>query len=345
MSRRKLKAVALIGFGAIAALAAAKAVSHARNPDGWHGGGMGGWRAERFGQFENDPTGAGGPRGLRQHWSGITKEDFDARTRERFARLDRNSDGVIDRTELEAGFAALAERMGRGRGAEGAGPGGGPRAGGPRTDGPMHRLDTNRDGKLTRDEMLAGVRKRFAEADLDGDGKITDADLPPLMRGRNAIAEAREGAGSGMGPGRGRRMGGGGGMGPLGGFAGADTNKDNVITLEEAIAHATRRFDLFDRNKDGVIDQADRDGLRKEMTDYRIQRFMHQFGAKDGKITREQFFARAAQRFAEMDANNDGRITRDDAPGRRGGWRQRFEGGERGDGPRGGPPAPTEQKK
>jgi hypothetical protein len=99
----------------------------------------------------------------------------------------------------------------------------------------------------------------------------------------------------------------------------ADANKDGIITLDEALAAAGRRFDQADRNKDGVIDTADHDAMRKEMTDYRVRRFLHAHGAgPDGKVTREQFFKHAKERFAELDANNDGRIDREDRMGGRG---------------------------
>jgi hypothetical protein len=62
-----------------------------------------------------------------------------------------------------------------------------------------------------------------------------------------------------------------------------------------------------------VLDQADRDAMQKETTAYRVQRFMHNYGAvKDGRVTREQFFKAAKERFAARDVNRDGRIDRDD---------------------------------
>ena len=60
-----------------------------------------------------------------------------------------------------------------------------------------------------------------------------------------------------------------------------------------------------------------REDIRKEGIDYRVKRFVHGFGAdKDGRITREQFNARAAERFAQLDVNGDGRIGRDEIRGR-----------------------------
>jgi Ca2+-binding EF-hand superfamily protein len=280
MSRRKK---ILIAAGAVLALGTVAVVT----ANAYRGHPMG-----HFGFFGEEGHGRWGfGRGS------LTKDEFDGRARERFARIDRNSDGVLDSAEIEA---SLNERMGR------RGPKGGPGAGKMGERMGQHFLamfDDNRDGKASKDEFLGGVRKRFAELDLDNDGRITDADLPPMMRGRNLLS----GPGGGMGRGPG---------GMLGIFREADANKDGVITLDEAMALGEKRFSEHDRNKDGAIDQVDFDALRKEMADYRVKRFIHHFGAdKDGKVTREQFMAKSRERFARMDLNNDGTIARDEMPG------------------------------
>ena len=299
MSRKKvviLVAGALVTLGAIAAVSA----------QGHRGGRLGG---HDLGMDDGAGGGMMGRGGLMQRLRGsISSDEYDTQTRERFARFDKNSDGVIDAAEIEA---ALSQNMDRRRGMMRG------RAGG---QGPGERMiaafDENKDGKVTKDEFQNVIKKRFAEADLNNDGKISDEDLPPMMRGRNALS-----GGAGRGAGMGLGISGGIGDGPGGGMMGflrdADANKDGVITLDEALAAAMKRFDTFDRNKDGVIDKADFDLMRKEMVDYRVKRFIHQFGAdKDGKVTREQFNAKARERFARMDRNGDGKISADEMPGR-----------------------------
>lgn len=306
MSKRKLTLVAsaLIVVGGAAAIAAVghregrmghRGMAHemgdlAQGPGMGHGMGEGRRRMMHGHMTEEGEQGIG--RGWRRSMSA---EDFDTRTRERFARIDKNSDGVIDAAEVEAALGTagargrqFADRM-RGRF--------------------QGRFDTDRDGKVTRQEAMDRVRREFQRMDLDRDGRITDADLPPMMRGRDVL---KGGAG---GP---ARRGGMGGM-MLGRLVEADADKDGVITLDEALAAAGRRFDLADRNKDGAIDNADHDAMRKEMTDYRVRRFLHAHGAgADGKVTREQFFKHAKERFAELDINNDGRIDHQDGLGGRG---------------------------
>ena len=120
------------------------------------------------------------------------------------------------------------------------------------------------------------------------------------------------------------------GGGMMGFVRGADANKDGIITLDEALAHATKQFDTFDRSKDGAVDKADFDLMRKEMADYGVKRFVHQYGGdKDNKVTREQFFAKAKERFARMDFNNDGRIMGNEMPGMGRGMRGEDGGGFR----------------
>jgi len=107
----------------------------------------------------------------------------------------------------------------------------GPR--GPRPD-PLAMADTNKDGVVTREEMLAGVQARFKEMDANHDGKVT----PEEREAFNAAMRARMGG----------RM---------------RTPKD--LTLADEQARATRLFDLVDTNHDGKIDAAERAAAAKRM--------------------------------------------------------------------------------
>lgn len=335
MSRKAI----LIGVGVLALAGGAAAVAAVGEREhgmrmaqlAERGGGMGpGGMMGRPGMGGDEGPGMGRPgmRGGRNDDRGgrwgrgpsMTKDEFDARVRERFARIDKNGDGVIDRAEIETQMATPGQGMRRGMGGQSRGDQGGrgdqagaapgPAPGNQMLQRGLRRFDTNNDGKVTRDEMVAAVRRQFARFDIDGDGRITDADLPPMMRGMNVLkgGDNARGGGFGMAPG---------GM-MLGRLRAADANGDGIITIDEAVAAATRRFDQFDRNKDGTIDQADFDQIRKETTDYRVQRFLARYGAtKDGRITREQFATLAAEQFRLLDSNGDGRVDRDDRGGMR----------------------------
>ncbi len=331
--RRKTKVVAavvLVGLaGAIATVAAQGHRdwrSYRFDRDGFHGGGMG--LGVGPGTGMGDGQGGGmqgadmaGRRGM--FGRDLSKDEFDGRLRERFARLDKNGDNVLDASEIEA---AMSDQMRRRRSGDG--------AGGPVPNTPalamLRRLGADKDGKLTRQAFLDRIKAQFADADLDNDGRITDADLPPMLRGRGLITTENL---------KTSRL-------PLFRFLGDVEARDGAVTFDAVSASATRRFDRMDRNKDGVVDQTDFDALRKDMTEYQIKRFVHRYGAdKDGKVTKEQFFAKESQRFAEADINGDGVVDRTESGGRPGfgqRMRERFMGRPRGQdgGPERGPMSP-----
>jgi Ca2+-binding EF-hand superfamily protein len=164
---------------------------------------------------------------------------------------------------------------------------------------------------MTKSEYLDEVRRRFALVDLDSNGRITDADLPPIMRGRDVLSRL---AGEPIPAMRSHRHGFGQGL-QLGFLRGAKVDKDGGISLDEAIRVAGERFDRMDRNKDGTLDRADREAFTKEMIDYRVKRVLHRFGATaEGRITRAQAFKVAGEMFDRLDRNKDGKISRDEHP-------------------------------
>ena len=271
---------------------------------------------------------ATGPRGEHGHWGGqrsLTADEYDTRTRERFARIDKNSDGVIDKTEIEAALKA-GDGGRRGSRPEGGMAGGndGQRA------AQFLKQFGDKDGKVTKDAFLTEAKRRFAELDLNNDGKITDDDLPPMLRGRGILK-----AGGAAMPGRR------GGMDRRLGEMRAAANADGVVTLDAFLAAETKRFDSLDRNKDGVVDKADFELMRAEMVDYGVRRFLHSYGADaDGKITRDQFYKVAKERFARLDRRGEGKIEFGPPEGGspRGRWFGRERGGPTDGSERGGPP-------
>ncbi len=298
MSKKKVLIVAAALVAGGAAIAISAPGDRGQGPGGGPGGGMG-W-------FQGEGRPGMGPFAGR-FGREMTREAFDEKVREQFARFDLNSDGVIDVSEIEAALAKHAQnRRGfRDRRAD--------------KDGTA-KGETRRDRSTTKSEYLDEVRRRFAQLDLDNDGRITDADLPPPMRGRGILSRLANEQGRGMM--RGQRH------GPrLGFLRGAQVDKDGAIPLDEVIKVAGERFDRMDRNHDGKLDRADREMARTEMTDYRVKRILHRFGSTDGKITREQAFKVAGEMFDRLDRNKDGVISRDERP--RGWDRHRGHAGER----------------
>ena len=140
------------------------------------------------------------------------------------------------------------------------------------------RLDTNRDGALTRQEAQAGrqamrgkrdgrrfgqagqMRQRdpnaaFARFDLNRDGVINRQEFAQVHAQRQQRRAAGLNRGQrGMGFGLGGRM-----------FEMADANRDGRVTIQEATAAAYRRFDQTDLNRDGVVTREERQQSRTRM--------------------------------------------------------------------------------
>jgi len=132
---------------------------------------------------------------------------------------------------------------------------------------PAPKGDTNGDGVMTRDEAMAQADARFDRMDANKDGKLTADEMRPRrpMGGPDAASPPPPPADGSTPPtgagGRGERM-----------FARLDTNGDGAIDREEFRAQAAQRFDRMDTNKDGKIDAAERQAARDAMGQMRGRR-------------------------------------------------------------------------
>ena len=125
------------------------------------------------------------------------------------------------------------------------GPPPGPR--GERGPGMMFdRIDANKDGRVTWEEAWAYVQARFAAADTDKDGRLTQAEMAAArpMGGHHGRPGGR--AEGGPPPGMRERM-----LGMM--FRGLDANRDGFVTLDEARPMAEARFRAMDANGDGAV--------------------------------------------------------------------------------------------
>lgn len=163
------------------------------------------------------------------------------------------------------------------------------------------KLDTNKDGAVTREEATSARDKMRAEMharnferlDANKDGSISRAEFDdahkappapipaPMGAGDHDHAMPAPGGADGMGAGHGmmghHKMGHG-GMGGMMGmrmFERADANKDGKVTLAEATAQALAHFDEVDTNKDGQLAPEERRAFHAKMGGLRGKHDMH----------------------------------------------------------------------
>jgi Ca2+-binding EF-hand superfamily protein len=137
---------------------------------------------------------------------------------------------------------------------------------GARGEGHFARLDTDGDGRITRDEWTAAKLDRFEAADLDGDGRVTPEEMREVGQAWKAkIAAKRQADGEGSDRAterRHHRRGHHAKMGKLI-FKRLDANQDGAISRDEAQAAANRFFDKLDADGDGALTQEEmREGFR-----------------------------------------------------------------------------------
>lgn len=128
----------------------------------------------------------------------LSKDELPERLQSMMARGDKNDDGFLDKAEI---MASARERSG-GQGGQGGrfgagGFGGGPFGGGAEFVGQLiQRADTDKDGKLSADELPPFMRERIEQIDTNKDGAVDKAELEAgmsQMRGAFGGGGRREG--------------------------------------------------------------------------------------------------------------------------------------------------------
>ena len=96
-------------------------------------------------------------------------------------------------------------------------------------------MDTNGDGKVTREEHAAGARSMFQKMDANRDGKVTASEMEAAQRaiaGSDAAPDSLSAADK---------------------IKAVDQDGDGVLTAAEHANASRTMFDKMDANRDGVL--------------------------------------------------------------------------------------------
>jgi len=202
----------------------------------------------------------------------------------------------------------------------------------------LRRADTNKDGKVSFDELKAvrpeATEERFKQMDKNGDGFVGPGDRPE--------GAGKRAARGGADPEARRQM--------LDALIAADANKDSKASFEEVVAakpgFAKADFDRADRNQDGFISAEDSPkapqpgdqpkapggkgarskGVAPEQREAMREKVKKADADGDGFVTREE--ARIGlpnltdERFKTMDKDGDGKLGPADRPAKPAGGAQ-----------------------
>jgi Ca2+-binding EF-hand superfamily protein len=98
----------------------------------------------------------------------------------------------------------------------------------------MGQADTNRDGNVTRPELLTYRSANFTRFDRNRDGSLSTDDVPAFLRGRASPVD----------------------FNAL--LVQFDVNRDNRVSRSEFVDGPTALFDRADANRDGTLTQSER---------------------------------------------------------------------------------------
>jgi len=146
--------------------------------------------------------------------------------------------------------------------------------------------DTNKDGKLSKDELPAAAQSEFAQLDTNKDGFISQEELQQhadrMARQRPALVEI---------------------------FYYAIDIPEPVTTQELQDTYDQLR--KLDKNKDGKIDESEVQAFRETRKKERIDGIFSALDKnKDGKISKDEARGVWADDFATLDKNKDGMLDR-----------------------------------
>ena len=152
--------------------------------------------------------------------------------------LDKNKDGSITREELAVGGRQRIDPTNRGGGPRGPQPSDGPRQ--PWILVHKDEIDLDKNKVISRKEIVGEAIKAFSGYDSNNDGKLTASELSGHGGSRSAMAGFLKGHSKEI-----------------------DRDGNGTLTQAEAVGNAERMFNKMDRNSDGEISQEEMEASRR----------------------------------------------------------------------------------
>jgi Ca2+-binding EF-hand superfamily protein len=158
------------------------------------------------------------------------------------------------------------------------------------------RLDANADGKVTREEVRADAQRRFAEFDLDKNGKIDASELKTAGETKLGDIQARIAEH----------------------LQKRDLNHDGQWSKDELSRMPVGVFTKLDKDGNGVLTRAELEAGRDAWSERHghgefMQHVFNKIDSNgDGVVDSQEAVRAADNRFDRMDANHDGVIVRDE---------------------------------
>lgn len=142
---------------------------------------------------------------------------------------------------------------------------------GPSIERILERLDTNKDGGISLEEVKTAREEMFAKVDANSDSSLTEEEFNMIREIHKAERDANKPEGEQnaenkdrdgkRGKGDGKRAGKRGGKGMS--FDRLDADDSGTVTLAEFTEHTEKMFERMDRNSDGVVNADDMKRKRK----------------------------------------------------------------------------------